>query len=97
MLKQVLVNGMLKDVNDNFDTIGERGTHKVTAAEAAANTLDIATGKTNATAFMVQIYRAGVNVAADAAISIADGALTVADGAATYSVTENDVIHWIVF
>ena len=73
------------------------GKHTVTAGEATANTLDITTGKATATVFMVQIYRSGVMVLGDAAVSIAAGVLTVADGASTYSVTEGDIINWIVF
>ncbi len=95
--KIVTPNGMLKAINDNFDLAGERGVHTVTAEEAGANTLDIDTGKADATGFIVQIFRAGVNVMADAAVSIVDGVLTVADGAATYSVTAGDKVHWTVF
>lgn len=96
-IKLITVNGMLKDINDNFDTIGERGSHTVTGAEATAETLDIDTGKADASAFIVQVYRSGVNVMSDAEVSIDEGVLTVANGAATFSLTEDDVIVWEVF
>lgn len=73
------------------------GTHTVTAGEATAGSLDIATGLAGATVFIVQVYRAGVMVLEDAAVSIAAGVLTIADGAATYAVTEDDIVNWIVF
>jgi hypothetical protein len=73
------------------------GKHTATAGEATAETLEIATGLAGATGFIVQIFRSGVMVMADAAVSILAGALTVANGAATYDVTEGDVINWIVF
>jgi len=72
------------------------GVHTVTAAEASANAATIATGKSNAAGFIVQIYRSGGLVGGDAAVGISAGILTVADGSA-YSVTASDVINWIVF
>ena len=96
-LKEVQIHGWLKDVNDNFETIGERGSHTATSAEATANTLDINTGKSDATGFMVQIWRSGVMVLEDAAVSLSAGVLTIADGSSTYSITAGDVITWIVF
>jgi hypothetical protein len=96
-IKDVQIHGWLKDINDNFSTIGERGSHVATSAEATAGTLDIDTGKVDATAFIVQIWRSGVMVMEDAAVSLTAGVLTVADGAATYAVTADDVITWIVF
>lgn len=73
------------------------GTHTVTAAEETAEEVDIDTSVTGATAFLVQIYRAGVNVSADAVVTLADGILNVTDGAVTYDVTEDDVIMWRVW
>lgn len=73
------------------------GTYTAIADDATANTLDIDTGKATATVFLVQVYRAGVNVTNDAAISMAAGVITVADGAATYDITADDVINWIAF
>lgn len=89
--------GWLKDIGDNFATIGERGSYTAVAGDATADTVDIDTGKSDATLCIVQIYRAGVQVTADAAISIAAGVITVADGASTYAITADDVITWIAF
>jgi len=74
----------------------EVGTHTVTSAEASANAASIQTGKPAATAFAVQIFRSGVNVMADAVITLTAGVLGVADGAATYNMTAGDVINWQV-
>ena len=73
------------------------GTHTVVSGEATAETLDIATGLAGATVFIVQIFRSGVMVMNDAVVSMAAGVLTVANGAATYDLTADDVINWIVF
>lgn len=72
------------------------GSHEVTAGEETAETLDIDSGNESAVGFIVQIYRAGVNVTADAEMSLASGVLTI-DGATTYEVTEGDVINYIIF
>jgi predicted RecA/RadA family phage recombinase len=72
--------------------------HTVTAGEASANQADIATAFAEAPdGWIVQIYRAGVDVKSDAIITALSGGdlgkIRVADGAATYAVTENDVIN----
>jgi len=95
-LEKVQGSDWQRRIVDNFAVIGERGTHVVTAGEDSANSAAIATGKADATAFIVQIFRSGANVAHDAAVSISDGTLTVADGS-TYALTTADVINWIVF
>lgn len=76
------------------------GVHTVIAAEASANTVAITTGLSVIAGFIVQIFRAGVNVMSDAAVArkaTDDGTLNVADGASTYSVTTGDVINWIAW
>lgn len=73
------------------------GAHTVTAAEATANEAVIVAGDTDATCFLVQVFRAGVNVTSDAVVTLASGELTVADGAATYNLTAGDVIMWMVW
>jgi len=45
----------------------------------------------------VQVWRSGVDVTSDAAVTLVAGVLTVADGAATYNMAAGDVINWIVF
>lgn len=67
----------------------------VSASEDTANTKTIATGITIAAA-IVQITRAGAVVTDDAAVSYSGADLVVADGA-TYVLTENDVINYLVF
>lgn len=86
-----------KGLADTLAAAEKRGVHTVTAGEATAHTLSIATGLTSATAFLVQIWRSGVDVHADAIVSLVSGALTIADGVATYDVTEGDKVTWQVF
>lgn len=73
------------------------GRHVVTADEATANAAAIDTDKPGATGFLVQVWRSGVDVTSDAAVTLVAGVLTVADGAATYNMAAGDVINWIVF
>jgi hypothetical protein len=73
------------------------GRHVMTADEATANAAAILTDKPSASAFLVQVWRSGVDVTADAVVTLLDGTLTVADGAATYSVTAGDVVAWTTF
>jgi hypothetical protein len=73
------------------------GRHVVTDAEATANAAAIDTDKPGATGFLVQVWRSGVGVTADAAVTLVGGVLTVGDGKATYNMAAGDVIHWIVF
>lgn len=91
--RAVTPKGLADKLADTFKT----GTHTVTGGEGSAHTLDITTGLTTATGFIVQVYRSGVMVLADAAVSMAAGVITLADGAATYDVTSGDVVNWIVF
>jgi hypothetical protein len=72
------------------------GMHTVTAGEASANTAVIATGITVPTAMFLNIFRASADVKSDARGTFSGGNLTVIDGAATYNVTENDVISWLI-
>jgi hypothetical protein len=73
------------------------GCHVVTDAEAGADAAAIDTDKSGATGFLVQVWRSGVDVTADAAVTLVAGVLTVADGAATYNMVAGDVISWMVF
>jgi hypothetical protein len=86
-----------KDLADVLAASVKRGVHTVTGGEATANAAAIATGLAAATGFIVQVYRAGVNVMADAVVTLAGGTLTIADGASTYNMTAGDVINWNVF
>jgi hypothetical protein len=73
------------------------GRHVVTEGEATLGEAEIDTGSEEATVFIVQIYRAGVNVMDDAVVTLASGVLGVADGGDNYELTEGDVINYIVF
>lgn len=72
------------------------GTYTATAGNATANEMEINTGVSSATKFIVQIFRSGVNVMEDAVVTMADGILTIADGSATYAVTAGDIVFFIV-
>lgn len=74
---------------------GKTGTHTVTSGEQTAGTLSINTGVT-ITGFIVQIYRSGKLLTAQAA-SAATTVLTVATNSTNYVVTTGDVINYIVF
>lgn len=80
-----------------LDAFVKAGAHTVIADEATAETLDITTGLAGATVFIVQIFRSDVMVLGDAEVSMAAGVLTIANGSATYDLTADDVINWIVF
>lgn len=92
-LQTVYQNGLLKTVNDNFSDLNGFGTYTAVADDATAGTVDIDTGVSGATVFIVQILRAGAVATSDAAISISAGVLTVADGS-TYTLTADDVINY---
>ena len=76
--------------------VGGSGEYTVDSDDDTANTVDIDTGVTIA-GYIVQIYRSGVEVKSDAAISVATSIITVADGSATYVLTDGDVINYIVW
>ena len=72
------------------------GKHVAIAGDDSANKVDITTEKPEATGFMVQVFRAGVNIGLDVKASLENGVLTVEDGS-TYKITTDDVIYWMVF
>ena len=71
------------------------GNYTADADDATADTLDIVTGLTTVSAFFIEVYRAGVPIFSDQAVSEAAGTITVADGAATFAITADDEIHWL--
>jgi hydrogenase/urease accessory protein HupE len=74
-----------------------KGVASASAAQATANVANITTGLATVTGWIAAVYRAGVNVTADAVFSAqTGGVLRVADGS-TFSVTENDKIHYIAW
>ena len=95
--KAVTPAGFAAGLAAGLAAFAKAGTHTVVSGEATAETLDIATGLAGATVFIVQIFRSGVMVMNDAVVSMAAGVLTVANGAATYDLTADDLINWIVF
>lgn len=88
----------------NFDTVkaSTMGSYTVVTADDTAGTKTISLasyfgpGET-AVGMIVQILRAGVDVTADAVISLSSNNLVVADGGATYALTAGDVINYIVY
>lgn len=76
---------------------GGSGEYTVLSADDTAGTVDIDTGLTAIAGFIVQIYRAGVNVMQDAVVTVTGGVMTVADGASTYALTADDVINYMVW
>ena len=82
---------------DDFGTL-KAGTHTLTGGEAsAAGGLDIDTGLTSVTGYIVQIFRSGVNINSDQGVSESSGTITVTDGGSTYELTSGDVVNWIAW
>jgi len=73
------------------------GTYTAVAADDTAGTKSIATGLTTVSGYIVQIYRSGVLIFSDQAVSASGGNIVVADGGATYALTAGDVINWVAF
>lgn len=71
------------------------GAYAVVAGDDTAGTVDIVTGLSAVTSYVVFILRSGVPIYSDQAVSEASGTITVADGGATYALTADDVINWI--
>lgn len=75
-----------------------RGSYTAVTADDTANKMVIASGLAAIAGWMVQIYRAGVDVTADAVVTVASTTnLQIADGGATYSVTAGDVLKYIIW
>lgn len=102
-----LTSKQIKDLNNSMKaaqavSLGTllnyaKSSYTATAGNATAGTMTIPTGLTSVTGFNAQIYRAGVNVTADASFTISSGDLVVADGSVTYSVTAGDVVYYIAW
>jgi hypothetical protein len=67
------------------------------AGDATADEASIDTDLDSIAGFIVQVFRAGVNVTADAVVTATGGIIKVADGGATYEVTNGDVINVIAW
>jgi len=72
------------------------GSHVATNDDATANKVEFDTGFPAASVFIVQVFRAGVDIGTDLKASLTAGVLAVEDGS-TYKITADDVINWIVF
>jgi hypothetical protein len=72
------------------------GKHVATNDDASANAVSFDTGQPATVGFMVQVFRAGVNIGSDVKASLTAGVLKVEDGS-TYKITAGDVICWLVF
>ena len=76
--------------------IWRAGTDTLSGAEASASGgLDIVTGLTSITAYIVQIFRSDVLINSDQGVSVSGGTITVTDGGSTYELTEGDIVNWI--
>lgn len=78
-----------------FSGVVRAGSYTADSDDASAGTLDIDTGLSSVTSYIVQILRSDEAVSSDQGISESGGTITVADGGATYAVTDGDVINWI--
>lgn len=96
-LKDIYGAGWLKDLNDNMDKLAAHGKYTAVTADDTAGTVDIDTGLAAADACIVMIYRSGVPIFSDQAVSISAGVITVADGGSTYALTAGDVIVYWAF
>ena len=73
------------------------GTHTVTAGEAIATTLTIATGLTIVAAVVQILSAANICITGDAVITKAAGNLTVANGASTLTLVAGQIVNWIAY
>lgn len=62
----------------------------------ASSTWTINTGKPTAIGYIVQIVRSGAVLAATPTVTLSNGVLSIANGG-SYSITADDIAHWIVF
>lgn len=72
------------------------GTYTAVSGDDSTGYVTFDTGQPSAAGFMVQVFRAGVNIGGDVKASLTAGVLKVEDGS-TYKITAGDVINWIVF
>jgi hypothetical protein len=71
------------------------GTTVVSSAQASASSVTIQTGLSTITAFQVQAFRSGSFMPGINIVSSGSN-LTVTSASASYKVTENDVITWMI-
>lgn len=82
---------------DTFGTL-KAGTDTLSGSEASASGgLDIATGLTAITGYIVQIFRSNVLINSDQGVSVSGGTITVTDGGSTYELTAGDIVNWIAW
>lgn len=75
-----------------------RGSYTAVSGDDVNNYMQIASGLAAIAGWMVQVYRAGVNVMADAVVTVqSTTSLRVADGGATYVVTAGDVLKYMIW
>lgn len=89
-------NGKVFQGIDWGNNMPAMGVHTATSGDASADAVAFDSAKPGATGFMVQVWRAGVNIGLDVKASILAGVLTVEDGS-TYKITASDVIMWMVW
>jgi hypothetical protein len=89
--KEVLLGDIIQDLQNQIHS-----SHTVDAAEETAGSVDIVSGLSSISGFIVQVYRADILLGSyDVSASV--GTLTVATNETDYVVTENDVINYIVY
>jgi len=71
------------------------GSTLVTATHANASAVVIYTGPSTISGYIMNIFRAGSALSTDQYVSVSSGSLTI--GPATYVVTANDKIMWMVY
>ena len=87
---------MFKDLDTDTKELSASVSAKYTAvaADATADELTVVLDDLPAIDMLhVQILRAGVDVKADAKVTITGTSVKIEDGAATYAVTAGDVVH----
>ena len=77
--------------------MGKLMVHTCVAGDASAGYVDFATSLASIAGWVVQVYRAGVNVLGDGVVTDeGSGTLRLTSGASTYTVTAGDVIMVLV-
>lgn len=90
MANSYMVYGIVRDA-----AVKVRGSVEVTPAVATAGTLDIAALPAY-NGWIVAVFRAGVDVTADAVVTQMGGMLKIANGT-TFHLTAGDIVNTIVF
>jgi hypothetical protein len=93
-----LVSPLDSDIATLLEAVGANiGTHIITETEASASTIEIETGITSISGWLLSINRSGSTVTYDAKATVASGSvLKIEDGASTYVTSASDVITYFI-